>query len=100
MGIWFCKPVLDVVGQADAIEEMSTPECGEAVAVPRRIRELDAVICKYSVDMIRHSVNQRLQKVDCGVDIGLRKQLCDDELRGAVDGNNEIRFPFCRAHLV
>lgn len=46
MGIRFCKSVLDVVGQVEAIEEMSTPACVDTVAVPGQIGELDAAVCK------------------------------------------------------
>src|SRR5690606_10753547 len=91
--IGFGEPVFDAVLAADAIEHVRTVARGWAIAVPRCMAELDAVVGQHGVDVVGHGLDQRFE--ECGCSVVVRHLLEADEvvLAGEV-GCHEAAMPF------
>ena len=73
--------------------------CGRSRAVLRQIGELDAVIGENHVDRVGDRLDQLVQEGDRSGRIGLRKEPGERDLRGAVDGDEEVELAFLCAQL-
>jgi hypothetical protein len=97
--VWLGQAVLDAVALAGSIEGMAAPSCGRSRAVLRQIGELDAVIGENHVDRVGDRLDQLVQEGDRSGRIGLRKEPGERDLRGAVDGDEEVELAFLCAQL-
>ena len=97
--VGFGEAVIDAVQKAGPVKRMATKACGWALAVLGQIGELDAVIGKHGVDVIGNGCNQSLKKCRRGAHVSTFNQFHEGELRGAVDGHEQIQLAFCGAYL-
>lgn len=88
------EPVIDAVFIADAVKQVH-----EGMPVCFAMRELDAIIGKYRVQVIRYDVDQITQEVRGYAPCLPLMQLGISKLRGPVDGNEQVQFAFFRMHL-
>ena len=61
--VWLGQPVLDATFPADAIEHVHAVLRSWSVTVLRHVAELDAVVCKHSVDPVGHRLDQPPQEL-------------------------------------
>jgi|SRR5271170_941545 len=97
--IRFGKPVVDVVGKTDPVKRMTTEAGGWTSAVLGQVGELDAVVGEHRVDAIGHSGEQRLQECRGSPHVSTFDQFHEGELRGAIDGHEEVQLALGGAHL-
>ena len=81
------EPVLDTVFSADAVEDVL-----QSVAVPLAIGELYAVVGERGVDGVGNGCDEVTQELSGGHFPGFCDQLSEGELRGSVDGHEEVEF--------
>ena len=66
----------------------------------RQVGELDAVVGQHGVDLVGHGCDQGLAgSVTLSADAAFSMQLDEGELRGPVDGHEEIELALLGAHL-
>lgn len=82
------------VGHADAVEDVRA-----GVAVPLMVTELDAVVSEHDVQLVGHSRDQVTQELGGFHLAGRGVQLGIDELRGAVDGDEQTQLALFGAYL-
>ena len=83
----------------NAIEGMSTPSCRKPSTVLRQIGELDSVVGEHGVDAIRNGFDECFEE-GCGrLHIGLFNEFDHSELRGPVDGHEEVELALGRSHF-
>ena len=75
------KPVLDAMLATDLVEAVDAVARGPAIAVPRQVGELDAVVGEDRVQVVGDRFDQCFQERDGGWSIGLRVELSEGELR-------------------
>src|SRR5258708_25237446 len=93
------QTVADAMTKTGAIEGVSTPSCRKPSTILRQIGELDSVVGEHSVDAIGNCPNECFEE-GCGrLHIGLFKEFDHSELRGPVDGHEEVEFAFGRSHF-
>src|ERR1700676_1350841 len=97
--VGFSQAVLDAVSLADLVEAVDTITSGPAIAVARKVSELDAVISENGVKPVGHGCNQGFQEAHRDRSIGLFVQLDERKFSGAVDGNEEVELAFLGADL-
>src|SRR5260370_8146210 len=85
--------------KTDAIEGMSTPSCRKPSTVLRQIGELDSVVGEHGVDAIRNGSDECLEEGSGRLHIGLFHEFDHSELRGPVDGHEEVELAFARSHF-
>ncbi len=85
--------------KTDAIEGMSTPSCRKPSTVLRQIGELDSVVGEHGVDAIRNGSDECFEEGSGRLHIGLFNEFDHSELRGPVDGHEEVELAFGRSHL-
>jgi hypothetical protein len=90
--IGFREPVIDAMQATDSVERMTTKASRRSLAILRQVGELDAVIRQHGVEAVRNSRDQRFQKSHSGLHVGTFNQRHESELRGAVDGHEEIKL--------
>ena len=101
------QPVLNLMLAADPVEDVL-----EGINVPIMIGELDAIIrcpasvClqtlrggQHDVEPVGHGGDEIAQEGCCGHFSGLLVQFHENELGGAIDGNEEIQLAFSRLNL-
>jgi hypothetical protein len=93
------QTVADAMTTTDAIEGMSTPSCRKPSTVLRQIGELDSVVGEHSVDVIRNGSDECFEEGSCRLHIGLFNEFDHSELRGPVDGHEEVELAFGRSHF-
>ncbi len=92
------KPVLDIVGATDLVETVDTPAGGLAVAVLGQLSELNAVVGQQRVDPVRDHLEQFFQELSGCRPGSLVVEPGHGELRGSVNGYEEIELALTRAH--
>ena len=75
----------------------SPPRLGSTAAL--ELDEVDAVIGKHSVDVIRHEGDELVEEVGGDAAGGLRVELGESELGSAVDCDEEVKLAFSCADL-
>jgi hypothetical protein len=93
------QPMLDPMKEAEPVEGMATEARGWSLPVLRQIGELDAVVGEHGVDAIRDCFDEGLEERGSGSHIGTLHQFHDGELRGAVDGDEQVELAFSGPHL-
>ena len=91
------QPVLDPVGFADHVQAHGPGIDG--VPVPGLLRELDAIVGQYGVDLIRHGFEHVLQELPSRAPVSRFNELGDGELGCPVDVNEEVELAFSSLHL-
>jgi hypothetical protein len=97
--VGFGKPVLDSVDMADAVEGVAAKTCGWALTVLRQVGELDSVVGEYGVDTIWNGFDERLEERGGSLHICSFDEFDHSELRGSVDGHEQVELAFGRSHL-
>src|SRR5271155_2728956 len=92
--VGFGQAMFDATAKADPVEGMAAPAGGGAGAVFGQVGELNSVIGQHGMDAIGHGSNQRFKEGGGSSHVGALDQLHEGELRGAVDGHEEIEFAF------
>lgn len=102
------QAVVDVADGAGILEGVSAEEfsCSERtsdlgshrVAIAGR-GEVDAVVGEYGVDFVRYGMDQRLKEVGCHALRGLFMHLDEGELRGTIDGHQQVELALFCAHF-
>ena len=84
------QSMFDIVCLADQIK----PHLAErdAVAVPRLLCELDAIVGENGVDFVRNAFQQVFQEFPGRLAIGLLDKLCHSEFAGSVNGHKEMEL--------
>lgn len=91
--------MLDAVATAGSIEGMA-PEPGcRPIAVLRQVGELDAVVGKNSVDLVRHSFDKCIQEGRGGFRVGPFLQPHECELACLINGNEQVQLALFSSHL-
>ena len=67
--------------------------------VLRQVGELDAVLGEHGVDVIRNGLDEGPEQGGLRLRIGLFHELDHSELRGAVDGYEQVELAFSGPHL-
>lgn len=93
------QPVFDSVQKTEPVEEMATEARGWPLPVLGQIGELDAVVGKHGVDTGWNRFNERFEEGNGSPRIGFFHQFNDGELRGSVDGHEQVELAFGRSHL-
>jgi hypothetical protein len=93
------QTVVDPITKTDAIEGMSTPSSRKSSTVLRQIGELDSVVGEHGVDAVRNGFDERFEEARGRLHIGLFNKFDHSELRGPVDGHEEVELAFGRSHL-
>jgi len=93
------QTVADAMMTTDAIEGVSTPSCRNPSTVLRQIGELDSVVGEHGVDAIRNGPDECFEEGSGRLHIGFFHELDHSELRGPVDGHEEVEFAFGRSHF-
>jgi len=97
--VGFGVAVIDAVQKADPVKRVATKACGWPFAVLGQIGKLDTVIGEHSVDAIGNGCNQSLKKCRSGTHVCAFNQFHEGELRGAVNGHEQIQPALRSAHL-
>jgi len=92
-------PVLDAAGAADLIEAVDAVASGPAIPVARQIGELDSVVGEHGVDSIRNGFDECFEEGSCRLHIGLVNEFDHSELRGPVDGHEEVELALGRSYF-
>ena len=87
---------MTAVGLADHVEA-HLPRPG-GITVTRLLGELDAVIGEDRVDAVGHGLQQVFEELPRRSSISLVDQLCDGELAGAVDADEQVELAFGGLH--
>ena len=93
------QPMLDAMALAGPIEGMATQHRSWPFAVLREVGELDAVVGEHRVDEVGHGVDQGVEEGCCRLGVGAFDELHEGELRGPVDGNEEVELAFGGSHF-
>jgi hypothetical protein len=88
------QPMLDTMLDAGGFERMGAPFCGCSVTVLGQIGELDAIVGQDGVNMIGHGGDEGFQERFGRLGVGTFMQLHEDEFRGAIDSDEEMKFTF------
>jgi len=97
--VGFGEPVVDAMKVAEPVERMAAESCGWPVAVLGQIGELDAVVSEHGVDAVRNRFNERFEEGGSGPHVCFFGELYHSELRGSVDGHQQVELAFGRSHL-
>ncbi len=97
--VGLCKPMFDSMKAAEPIEGVAAEACGWPLPVLRQIGELDAVVGDHGVDAIRNCFNERFEEGCGSSDICFFDELDHSELRGPVDGHEQVKLAFGGSHL-
>ena len=95
IGPWvfdFCPSMINAVLGTDTVKDMNA-----RMFVVGKVGELDTVVCQDGVDHIGHHFEQVAQECRRRHFSRFLHQLDNGELRGAVNGNEQIEFAFFRA---
>ena len=92
--VGFCEPVFDSMNEAEPVEGVPTEACRWSLAVLRQIGELDAVVGEHGMDAIRNGLDECFKERCCGSHIRLFDEFDHRELRGAVDGHEQVELAF------
>ena len=95
--IGFRQTMFDPVSFADHVEAHGARP--GRIAVTGLISELDAVICQNGMDPVRNDAQEIFEEFPGGLPIGFLNQLCDSELAGPIDGDEEIQLAFSSLDL-
>jgi len=93
------QPVLDSVDMASAVEGVASKTCGWPLSVLGQVGELDAIVGEHCVDVVRHRIHERFKEGSRSPHICLFDKLDHSELRGSVDGHEQVELAFGRSHL-
>ncbi len=88
------EAVFDSMHETEPIERMSAEACRWSLAVLRQIGELDAVVGEHGMDAIRNGLDECFKERCCGSHIRLFDEFDHRELRGAVDGHEQVELAF------
>src|SRR5258708_6886570 len=93
------QTVADAMTKTGAIEGMSTPSCRKPSTILRQIGELDSVVGEHSVDAIGNGCDECFEEGSGRLHIGLFNEFDHSELRGPVDGHEEVELALGRSHF-
>ncbi len=93
------KPVVDAMPKAGPTKRMAAKTGGCPLTVLQQVGELDSVIGEHSMDAIWDRFDKGLEEGDGGLHVGLLYQLNHGELRGAINGNEEVKLAFRSTHF-
>ena len=93
------QAVFDSMNETEPVEGMAAEACGWSLAVLRQVGELDAVVCEQGMDAVRNGFNERFEECGSSPHICLFDEFDHGELRGAVDGYEEVELAFGSSHL-
>src|SRR5665213_2682827 len=97
--IGFGQPVFDSMNETEPVEGMATEARGWPLPVLRQIGELDAVVGEHGVDAVWNGLDERFEERCCGSHICFFNEFDDSELRGTVDGYEQVEIAFGGPHL-
>ena len=104
----FGQSMIDIVLRARQFESVSTKELAffegfldlwDRGAACARRGKVDAIVCKDRVDLVRHGGDEVAQEVGSRSSRGFLMQFDGSEFRGAVDCDEEMKFPLLGADL-
>lgn len=90
------ESMLDAIALAGAPEDVSDPGLRHALIA---IDELDAIVGQDGVDLVGHGPHQHLEEGGCGQLGRLAVDAGKDQLRGAIDRDEQEAFPALVAQL-
>src|SRR5277367_3538277 len=93
------QPVFDPMKETEPVEGMAAEARGGSLPVLRQIGELDAVVGEHSVDAIWNGFDERFEERGSSSHVGSFHELNYSELRGAVDGYEQIELALGGSHL-
>ena len=97
--VGFRESVFDSMNMADAVEGMAAEACGWSLAVLGQVGELDAVVGEHGVDAVRNRFNERFEEGGSGPHICFFDEFDHRELRGPVDGHEQVELALGRSYL-
>ena len=97
--VGFGKAVFDSVSVAEPVEGMAAPSGRSSSTVLRQVGELDTVVGEHGVDAVRNSFDERFKEGGRSPRVSLFHEFDDGELRGPVDGHEQIELAFGGSHL-
>ncbi len=97
--IGFGESVFDPMKETEPVEWMTTEAGGWPLPVLRQIGKLDAVVGEHGVDAIRNCFHEGFEERGGRSHISSFDEFNDDELRGAVDGHEQIELTLGGSHL-
>ena len=86
--------MFDAVQQTDPVKRVSAKVGCWPFAVLWQVGELDAVIGEHGVDAVRNGCNERFEEGGSGPHVSLFDEFNHGELRGSVDGNEQVELAF------
>ena len=86
--------MFDAVQQTDPVKGMAAEAGRWPFAVPGQVGELDTVVGQHGVDAVRNGCNERFKKGRSGPHVGLFDEFNHGELRGSVDGHEQVELAF------
>lgn len=78
---------------------MTAKACRGSLSILWQVSELDSVVGEHGVDAVRNSFDERSEERDGGPRICFFDEFDDGELRGAVDGYEQVELAFGGPHL-
>jgi len=97
--IGFGKSMLDTVPPTYAVEWMAPETGGGSLTVPGTVGELDAVVGEHGMDAIRNGFDERFEEGSGSSHVGLFDEFYHGELRGPVDGHEQIELALGRSYF-
>jgi hypothetical protein len=92
--VGFGQPVFDSMSETEPVEGMGPEACGWPLAVFRQVGELDTVIGEHGVDAVRNGFDERFEERGSSLHVCFFDELDHSELRGAVDGYEQVELAF------
>jgi len=86
------QTVLDAVSPTHPVERVPPKACRGAASVPGKVGKLDTVIGQHRVDFVGNGCHQVIQECRRRLGVGALCHSGKGELRGPVDGDEQIEF--------
>jgi hypothetical protein len=93
------EAVFDSVEVAGPIKRVTAKTCGRSLPVLRQIGELYAVLGEHGLDAVRNGFHERFEEGCGSLHIGLFHEFDHSELRGPVDGHEQVELALGGSHL-
>jgi len=106
--LWLGQPMVDIVLRAGEFKGVSAEEFAsghglldfeDGRATSTRRRELDAIVAKHRTDFVGYRCNKMAEEFGGEFRRSLLMQLDEGELRGPVDGDEEMELAFFGPHF-
>ena len=93
------EAVFDSMNEAEPVEGVPTEACRWSLAILRQVGELDPVVGEHGMDAIRNGLDECFKERCRSSHICLFDEFDHSELRGAVDGHEQVELAFGGSHL-